>query len=185
MLVLLDEGYEIQLGSRRLCVLDVRGHSPGHVALYDREAGILFGGDAVLFETTPGVSPGAPSGNGYENTVSALRRISDLPIDLLLPGHGEPRRRIEVKERAEILLKHHQTRLELVTGIVSRNPGIGVVEITVKLIGTSGLRGGGLIRVGSTMQYVTELTSHLVDRGVLARVAEGESRGFRMVPSEQ
>ena len=41
------EGHVFDLGGRRLEVLDIPGHTPGSIALFDRAARILFTGDTV------------------------------------------------------------------------------------------------------------------------------------------
>jgi len=43
----LDEGDVIDLGDRRLHVLHLPGHSPGGLALYEADTGILFSGDTI------------------------------------------------------------------------------------------------------------------------------------------
>ncbi|MDD6187961.1 MAG: MBL fold metallo-hydrolase [Clostridiales bacterium] len=41
------EGYVFDLGGRSLEVIEIPGHTPGGIALYDREANIMFTGDTV------------------------------------------------------------------------------------------------------------------------------------------
>jgi glyoxylase-like metal-dependent hydrolase (beta-lactamase superfamily II) len=62
------------------------GHSPDHVAwlLGDR---VCFSGDAVLGEGSVFVAPDPGALRGY---LDALRRLRELPLELLLPGHGPP-----------------------------------------------------------------------------------------------
>jgi len=43
----LDDGDVIDLGNRAFQVLHVPGHSPGSIALYEKETGILFSGDTL------------------------------------------------------------------------------------------------------------------------------------------
>ena len=44
----ISEGFVFDLGSRKLEVFEVPGHTPGDIALYDRENGLLFSGDCML-----------------------------------------------------------------------------------------------------------------------------------------
>lgn len=44
----LSQGDVFDLGGRRLEVLEIPGHTPGDIALYDREAGLLFSGDSMV-----------------------------------------------------------------------------------------------------------------------------------------
>ncbi len=80
----LDEGDEA-FGFR---VLHLPGHSPGHLAFYAPEAGVIFVGD-VLFKGAVGRYdlPGADR----EALWHSLTRLTKLPEDTrVFPGHGEP-----------------------------------------------------------------------------------------------
>ena len=44
----LREGDVIDLGGRQLEIYEIPGHTPGDIALYDREAGLLFSGDSMV-----------------------------------------------------------------------------------------------------------------------------------------
>jgi len=69
-------GDRVQLGAHTALVLDVGGHTLGHVAYYFEEAGVAFVGDALfalgcgrMFEGTP------------EQMQAGLQRLRDLPAD--------------------------------------------------------------------------------------------------------
>ena len=42
-----SEGFEFDLGGRTLRVIDLPGHTPGSIGLYDAEAGVVFTGDML------------------------------------------------------------------------------------------------------------------------------------------
>jgi glyoxylase-like metal-dependent hydrolase (beta-lactamase superfamily II) len=63
------------------------GHESGHCCYYDPERRWLFTGDLILGMGTTIVAP--PDGNMTEYLAS-LRRLLDLDLDCLLPGHGPP-----------------------------------------------------------------------------------------------
>jgi len=70
------------------------GHSPDHVCLVlDR---VLFAGDTVLGEGSVFIAPGEGSLSAY---LDSLRRLRDLDVDVLCPGHGpyvrDPRAKID------------------------------------------------------------------------------------------
>jgi glyoxylase-like metal-dependent hydrolase (beta-lactamase superfamily II) len=61
------------------------GHAPDHLAfVVDR---VCFTGDAVLGEGSVFVAPGPGALAGY---LDALRRLHDVPLDVICPGHGPP-----------------------------------------------------------------------------------------------
>jgi hydroxyacylglutathione hydrolase len=85
---LVREGDSIEFGGIHLDVLDVPGHSPGHVVfIYRSEPCIVFGGD-VLFRGSIGRSD-FPNSDG-PLLVSGIRgKLFALPPDTLVyPGHG-------------------------------------------------------------------------------------------------
>jgi glyoxylase-like metal-dependent hydrolase (beta-lactamase superfamily II) len=59
------------------------GHSPDHFAFL--ADGVCFTGDAVLGEGSVFVAPDPGALSGY---IAALRRLRDLPLAVLCPGHG-------------------------------------------------------------------------------------------------
>ena len=76
-------------------VIPTPGHAADHVAFL--RDGVCFGGDLVLGQGSTIVPPAAAGGSLLEYMAS-LRRVAELEIDLLAPGHGpwitEPRGRI-------------------------------------------------------------------------------------------
>jgi glyoxylase-like metal-dependent hydrolase (beta-lactamase superfamily II) len=106
---LLVDGESLDVGVLRLEVMHTPGHSPGHICLAAREAGIVFTGDHVLSETTPnvGIFPGE-GGSPLSDYQRSLERMGPLGDLLTLPGHE---RRVEVAPRAEALLEHHVEQL--------------------------------------------------------------------------
>lgn len=81
-------GHVFDLGGRALEVISVPGHTPGSICLLDRQARVLFTGDAVL----PGpiwlhLDESLPLHQFHEN----LRRLQGLAgaFDDILPGHAD------------------------------------------------------------------------------------------------
>jgi len=72
-----------------LHVIETPGHSPGHICLYAAQRKLLFSGDHILNGITPNISwhPGRDALGEY---LDALRRVSALDVELVLPSHGDP-----------------------------------------------------------------------------------------------
>lgn len=85
---LLKEGDEIRIGNFALEVIHVPGHSAGSICFYNRQANVLFSGDAVFRESV-GRSD-LPGGNGPLLVEGIRGKILSL-IDetIIFPGHGE------------------------------------------------------------------------------------------------
>ncbi len=82
-----EAGDKIKIGNGTLEVLHVPGHSPGSIALYDRDGGFVITGDA-LFQGSVGRTD-LPGGNG--NTLIKSIRDNLLPLPdstVVYPGHG-------------------------------------------------------------------------------------------------
>lgn len=69
-------------------VVPTPGHTPGSVCLYDAEKRILISGD-TLFDSAVGRTD-LPGGD-KEQLLASLKRLSELPIEFLFPGHGTPK----------------------------------------------------------------------------------------------
>jgi glyoxylase-like metal-dependent hydrolase (beta-lactamase superfamily II) len=68
-----------------LTALATPGHAPDHFALL--HGPVCFTGDAVLGEGSVFIAPDPGALAGY---LAALRRLMELPLELLCPGHGPP-----------------------------------------------------------------------------------------------
>ncbi len=82
--ILLQEG-ELDIGTVRFQIISTPGHSPGSLCLYWPEKKALFSGD-VAFDQGIGRSD-LPGGNG-KLLKESLRKIAQLDVEYLLPGHG-------------------------------------------------------------------------------------------------
>jgi glyoxylase-like metal-dependent hydrolase (beta-lactamase superfamily II) len=83
--VWLEDGSIIDLGNYELQVIHTPGHTSGCICLYDPRAGLLFTGDTVFAGGT--LSEIAVGGN-VSDYVNSVRRLSNLKIKQLYPGHG-------------------------------------------------------------------------------------------------
>ena len=82
---LLDGGETITLAGRTYQVVDLPGHSPGSIGLYDPDRHLFFTGDALQARgtTTQGV-PGAADRPAYRQSIAATRALA---IEHLFPAH--------------------------------------------------------------------------------------------------
>ncbi len=84
--VYVQEGDTLQLGDITLQVLHTPGHTPGHIALYDSQAHVLFSGDLLFYQ---GIGRTDLPGGDYDAIVRSLARVLTLPEETLVyPGHG-------------------------------------------------------------------------------------------------
>jgi glyoxylase-like metal-dependent hydrolase (beta-lactamase superfamily II) len=80
---MVEEGDSIDLGDRVLEVMHLPGRSPGGIALWESGSGSLFTSD-MLYDGSSGAAwpPDEPA--AY---CESLRRLSDLPVRHVYPGH--------------------------------------------------------------------------------------------------
>ena len=86
---LVNEGDAVEAAGIRLEVLDIPGHSPGHVVfVYRSQPIIVFGGD-VLFQGSIGRSD-LPGCDGRLLVNGIRKKLFTLPDDTIVyPGHGD------------------------------------------------------------------------------------------------
>lgn len=72
-------------------VIHLPGHTPGSVALYQRNRGILFSGDTIRNENDVLEGPPPQFSTALEESFKSIeKRILNLEFEVLLPGHGKP-----------------------------------------------------------------------------------------------
>ena len=82
-------GDTVECGTMRFEVLDIPGHTAGHIGLYESHLGILFAGD-VLFRG--GIGRSDLPGGSYDTLLESITRtLLHLPSHTIVyPGHGDP-----------------------------------------------------------------------------------------------
>lgn len=85
---LINDGDIIDLGGRRLEVIHIPGHSPGSIALLDRDNRVLFTGDHFF----PGPLYCHADDVEIEKYVASNRKLADMVelYDHVLSGHNDP-----------------------------------------------------------------------------------------------
>lgn len=80
---LLEDGDIVDLGDRQFRVVHTPGHSPGGIALFEEQTGILIAGDIVydgpLVEDTYHAD--------MDNYITSMERLLDLPVTVVHGGH--------------------------------------------------------------------------------------------------
>lgn len=87
-LVEVEDGDVIETELWPLEVIWTPGHTEGGMCLYAREERILFSGDTVFPDGNYGSYYG--ESGSLKAIIESLKRLSELEIDIMLPGHGRP-----------------------------------------------------------------------------------------------
>jgi glyoxylase-like metal-dependent hydrolase (beta-lactamase superfamily II) len=110
-------GDTIASGGVTLDVLATPGHSPDHVAFFDRATRALFTGDAVLGRGTSVIDP--PEGD-LVAYLRSLRRMLALRPRTVYPGHGPVA--LHGTAKLEQYLEHREMREEQVLSALAEGP---------------------------------------------------------------
>ncbi|NLK44195.1 MAG: MBL fold metallo-hydrolase [Tissierellia bacterium] len=110
------EGYGIQVGKYFFEVVDIPGHTPGHIGLYERNHKLFFGGDHILDKITPNIGYWGAEENILAVYFNSLAKIYSFDIDILFPAH----RNIitDHTRRINELILHHKERLNEILNIL-------------------------------------------------------------------
>jgi glyoxylase-like metal-dependent hydrolase (beta-lactamase superfamily II) len=82
----LKTGQKLKCGSTELEVLHTPGHSPGSIALHDKESRSAIVGDTVFCDG--GVGRWDLPGGDLGQLISSLKRLAELGLKNMYPGHG-------------------------------------------------------------------------------------------------
>ena len=107
---IISPGNELLIGDRRTKILQVSGHSDGHLVFYEQSDQLLFCGDQLLLGITPNISIWPHSDpNPLGQYLDSLEKLSTLVVRVALPGH----RAIisNYQDRIAELRRHHSVRL--------------------------------------------------------------------------
>jgi glyoxylase-like metal-dependent hydrolase (beta-lactamase superfamily II) len=121
---LVGEGDVVRAGGRDLRVIETPGHTEGLVGFVDDAASIYLANDHILKHITP--NPDVYDYNpdhlrsGLPDYVRSLHKVRDLPVDLVLPGHGYEM--TDLRARVDEILVHHQRRVARIEAILAERP---------------------------------------------------------------
>ncbi len=123
----LVDGDVVDCGEFRLRAVHTPGHASNHLCYLLEDRGVLFTGDHVMQGSTVVISP--PDGD-MQAYLDSLRRLLDLPVGALAPGHGHV---IETpQEEVSRLIAHRMKREDKVRAALLR-AGPATLESLVAL----------------------------------------------------
>jgi len=87
-LVMVEDGDLIETEIGPFEVIWTPGHTEGSVCLYNEDGKILFSGDTAFPDGSFGRCDG--ESGSLKAIINSLRKLSELEVDIMLPGHGPP-----------------------------------------------------------------------------------------------
>lgn len=170
------DGDTVRLAGADYRAIWTPGHSDYHLCLL-RADGVLIAGDHILPRITPniGVYPEARP-NPLRDYYESLARVRDLPVRLVLPGHGRPF--VDLAGRVDELRRHHEERAEQTLAALATHPGGANAYVLA-----ADLFGARLRNADDYRFALVETLAHLEDlraRGLVDRAAQPGEQGERI-----
>jgi glyoxylase-like metal-dependent hydrolase (beta-lactamase superfamily II) len=173
----LADGDELAFAGRTLQALHRPGHTPSDTLFWDAERQVLIGGDHLIghISSNPLISrqlggrsgePGDGRPRALMTYMRSLRETRAMPIDVVLPGHGEP-----VTDHARLIDERfalHERRAAKIAGLIAERP-MTAYEIAQALWGN--------VAVTQAFLTLSEVLGHvdlLIERG---EIRESEAGG--------
>ena len=113
----LSEGDSLTYGEYTFSVIDIPGHTPGHIGLYEGKHRLFFCGDHVLNSITPNITFWGFEQDSLAQYLDSLHKVAALSVDWLFTAHREIVR--DHKSRINQLSSHHEERLAEVLQILA------------------------------------------------------------------
>jgi len=120
--VKLQDGDVVEFDGWRLQAVWTPGHTPGHMCMYETNHRLMFTGDHVLPYISPNVSLHADQEgtSPLRDFRDSLQKVAAFDVAAALPAHEFTI--ADLRERCEILLHHHDDRLEEVRAAIGEEP---------------------------------------------------------------
>lgn len=179
-------GEIIKIGDYELEVIDIKGHTPGHIGFYEKKHKFLFGGDTVLDPITPNITFW---GFKYENLlgtyIETLKKVRELDLERIFSAH---RVLIEnPKTRIDDIIYHHYLRLqEILDAMDSDRDDYTVREISTKISWRIRTKNWDEFPIPQKWFAVGETMAHLIfllDYGYVSSRTEDGILRFRKLKS--
>ncbi|MDP4158745.1 MAG: MBL fold metallo-hydrolase [Bacillota bacterium] len=120
----LSEGNQLVLGDYCLEVVDIPGHTPGHIGLYERNHKLFFCGDHILDEITPNITFWGFEQDILATYFTSLKKVYEYEIDYLFTAHRKILK--DHQKRIIEIQNHHDIRLKEILNILQdgrKTPG--------------------------------------------------------------
>lgn len=125
-------GTELSYGGYLLKVVDLAGHTPGQVGLWEEEQSFMFSADHVLNRVSPNIAFWDQEHDYLGAYLSNLAKVKKLPVKKLYSAHFQ-----ELEDhgrRIDELIAHHEERLaEIVSLVGASSEAVTAFEIAEKM----------------------------------------------------
>jgi len=174
--VLLTGGETINRGAYAFEVIPTPGHSDGLFCLYDRASGVLLASDHVLQHVSPHVGMHVrSSADPVQDYLDALRLVRDLPVSVVLPGHGAPFH--DLAGRVDELVRRHDERFAEMLRALGDDETTAYT-VAGRLVWRGSAEGWRDLTPFQRRMAVTETVAHLEHLARRGRLSRSSAGGF-------
>lgn len=157
--IVLEGGETLDWSPLRFEVIWTPGHAPGLLCLYEAEQQILLSSDHILERISPNIGLyDQQGGDPLGDYLSSLQRVRDLPVKLVVPGHGAPFS--DLAGRVDALLAHHEQRLQSMLDVLSEGEQTSY-QIASRLSWRGSQEGWQKLQAFDRLAALSETLSHL------------------------
>ncbi len=119
---LVEDGESLELVGEHYKVFWVPGHSDGQITFLRERDGVFLAADHVLPRISPNVGLYSEFDrlNPLGDYLESLAKVEHLPVNVVLPGHGEPFP--DLTQRVGELIQHHAEREEQILDLLRDQP---------------------------------------------------------------
>ena len=175
------DGDTVSCGRYAFTVVEVPGHTPGHVSLYEAATRTYVAGDHILGSISPNITRWDGVDDSLGDYLASLDKVAALQIDRTLPGHRGLV--ADTAGRIRELRQHHESRLAEVLAILDRHGPLQAYETASHMRWS--LRGIAwpefkvqqkCFAAGEALAHLT----HLAARGLVIREDRGDRAFFAL-----
>ncbi len=152
-------------------MIPLPGHCDDDIVLYNREKGILLGGDVVLRKVTAWLGPPRSNLSQYINSLETLKALPGL--SLILPAHGSPIQ--DPVTRIQAAIDHRKKRTLDVFKMIADAGAEGVCYETIFRSYYSNARG---LQRNLLEGWICVTLDHLIEKGDIRILTQGPQAIF-------
>lgn len=122
--VRVGDGWQLGATGFALRALHTPGHASNHLCFLLEDDRLLFSGDHIMSGSTVVIAPPDGDMGAY---LDALRRLREVPMDVIAPGHGD--RIDDPQGKVEEYLTHRLAREQAIVDALDREAAVGAVTV--------------------------------------------------------
>lgn len=128
----IEAGDKFVVGQYSFEAILFKGHTPGHIALYENDKKILICGDHILGKISPNITYWESELDSLGNYLESLFFAKQLHVEKLLCGHRS--NEFDMYQRIEEIFDHHTQRLgEVVDILTAESRKMTAFEVASKM----------------------------------------------------